>query len=257
MRADGLNGFAVMVDRQAAHNVSCGADQRRVTDDTHGGQNRMPKPQKTDTRFDADKALEDASREIDSQKSRADELAKKLDQETKRADELAGKVTGLEQQLTEARTQVDGLERVDELEAQVTELTEERDALKVKLDEALDPEKRADAVKERVALLETARGILGEVANMDEMSDRDVMTLVIEKRGGKVDEKHSDEHVRGAFDGHVAGFVRGSRSLARLRAAATVLTEDGAPAVKKTARDEYIERQRNGWKQGGNAQKGA
>ncbi len=243
LRADGFSGHAVMVRSDDPMH----GDQRRVTGSTIGGTDRMGKQK--EERLD----IEAVEREISTHKQRADELATKLDAETKRADALAGKVTGLEQQLKDAQTENADLARVDELEAQVTELTEERDTLKVKLDEALNPQKRADAVKERVALLETARAVLGAVENLDEMSDRDLMTLVIEKRGGKVEEKHSDEHVRGAFDGHVAGFVRGSRSLAKLRAASTVITEDGAPVVKKTARDEYIERQRNGWQ----SQKGA
>lgn len=252
MRADSAETVPMAVARSLTAD-SCSADRVRAT-----GHRMATKPKQEN--FDAEKALEAASREIDSQKTRADELATKLDAETKRADALAGKVTGLEQQLKDAQDGEVNAERVDELEAQVTELTAERDALKVQLDAANDPEKQAERTSARVSLMETARAVIGNADGLSDMSDREIMTLVIDKRGGKVDEKHSDEHVQGQFDGLVAGFVRGSRSLAKLRAAASAdVQEDGSVIVKKTARDEYIERQQNGWRKpsGNAAQKGA
>jgi hypothetical protein len=206
--------------------------------DRKGGTAAPQKPSEVDANV--------AATEIARERKRADDAEATLAEETKRADAADGQVKGLEKQIKELQdAQIDPAQ-VDELNVKIEQLETELAAEKKRADDAEDPARIKAAVKSRVALEKVASAIL-DTTDFDNLDDRELMTLVIDKRGGEVTAEHTDEHVRGQFEALVKNFKRGAESLARLRQIATPVNADGTKAQARSARDQYLERQRNSW----------
>lgn len=188
------------------------------------------------------------------EKLRADGAESKLTAETARADKAEGQVAVLNATVEQLR-----LERRDDAvlaakDAEIKLLTERLDASQREVNSM--PEKLAAGIKERVELERKASRVLGADARFDGLSDRDVIMLVLEKRGVSFDPTRTDAHLRGSFETTVANHAAGE---AALRSIATNMPAVDAPAARtdsnsntplspKQARDRMVAAQRNAWK---------
>lgn len=195
-----------------------------------------------------------------SEKMRADKAEGERNDATARAEKAEGQVEVLTKTVEQLQ-----LERRDDAalaakDAEIKLKSERIDALEREL--TANPAKIATAVKARVALERDAARVLGADARFDDLDDRSVMLLVLEKRGVAVDAERGDAHIHGAFEATVKNFVAGRDALRSINrdmpqpvpvptAPAGDGRTDAAPAVPltaKQAREQMVTRQRNAWR---------
>lgn len=116
--------------------------------------------------------------------------------------------------------------QIAELTTRVDNATKELDSTKARLDEAEKlvagvPAQITAGVKSRLEIERAAGPILaaadGQPARLDDKTDRQVMELVITKRGGTVEADRNDDFVRGAFNAAVKSWQDGEAALAGVR----------------------------------------
>lgn len=91
--------------------------------------------------------------------------------------------------------------KADAAEAKADAATKEAAETKVKLDAAEAPEKLAEAVTARVALVSKATKVLGAETKLDELADRDIKLRCIKHTDSAFsDEDKSDDYVNARFD---------------------------------------------------------
>lgn len=139
-----------------------------------------------------------------------------------------------QERMKKLEDEVDEKHKVDQELVEVKELGEQLKAKVTELEEIIveleDPEKLAASADARIDLLNRARSVLGDQAELEKKSDVDVMKETIEADDPEMKEKTdamSDDHIRGRFFGLTskAKKSRGSSDLAGTRADALRRTE--------------------------------
>jgi hypothetical protein len=165
------------------------------------------------------KALEQAAQE----KVRADAAEKKLAEAEGSINVLTAQANKLNAERADAAAKDT---QIAELTSRVDSATKELEATKARLDAAEKiaaavPEQIKAGVKSRLDIERAAGPILaaadGQPARLDDKSDRQVMELVITKRGGTVESDRNDDFVRGAFNAAVKSWQDGEAALAATR----------------------------------------
>lgn len=136
----------------------------------------------------------------------------------------------------EAKQAADVLAKRD---AELAEMKKKLDAAEAAKAAAVDPEKMRSLVKARVALCSSVQPILGDKVKLDDLAEKDIMVLVLQKadKDFKPDGK-SDEYLQGRFDEAVRLFKSKQVSpVERTRGAAVLAAshEDGDPLEKALA----------------------
>lgn len=102
--------------------------------------------------------------------------------------------------------------------------TKERDEFKTKLDEANDPKRLDSLVADRVALVTSARRVLGTDAKLDGKTDREIMVETIKHTDDAFDaDGKSDDYVRAYFEASTKSVKRhdeGGNGIGAARSAA-------------------------------------
>lgn len=168
-----------------------------------------------------------------------------------RADAAEGRVDALEAEIDRLRIPNPDLEKVDELAARLETETKRADSAERALASLNDRIK--GGVKKRVELENAAREVLGSLddngqpTRFDDMTDREIMAVVVEKlHGVSIDDSKSTEYARARFDAAIEGFRAGSAALER------IAEEAQRPDVKlrndaASLRDQYKNDQQNAW----------
>lgn len=193
---------------------------------------------------------------LDAAEKRAEDLQQRLDAAERRAAEAEGRLESTTERLTTAEAKLDAAEDPeifrDQIRALEIKLVESEQARQ----DALDPERMREAVRERVGMEAAAREVLGdkEAVKFDGMSDRDLMTRVVEKlHGVSIDAEKSIEFVRGRFDAAVEGYRSSGAALERVRRSVTIRKADAARKdAEESPRQKMIKRNLNAWKGGAN-----
>lgn len=140
-------------------------------------------------------------------------------------------------------------EEVDAAMARADSLDEELKKAKEAVAGADDPAKIAAAVKARVALEMSATKILGSDAKFDAMTDADIKRAVVEKVQPAAKEKltgATDAYLAARYDAAVEAVEAGTVMNPEL--AATRKQQSTRTDAAK-AREEYLQREANAWKQ--------
>lgn len=168
----------------------------------HSHRGAMPDPTNTsDLQNQLARALELAA----SEKVRADNATAQVAGLNERADKAEGQVTVLESQVAQLRTERRDDAQIASLQRQITELTERAD--KAERAALAIPGQIAAGIRARVDIERDAARVLGPDQHFDGLTDREVMLLVLDKRGVAIEGDRTDAMVAGAFKAAVAGFV--------------------------------------------------
>lgn len=219
------------------------------------GRTKMPKPDdKKNEKLTLDaavKAVAEADSKTKAAEERADEAEGKLAGETKRADAAEGKIEAMTKEIEQLKEdRIDGAE-VQKLKDQVSTLQTKLGKETSRADAAGDPKKFGEAVKKRAQIEKVAAMILGADGFNEDATDRELMISVIEHLDDvKIDEKVSDERIGGRFDSTVDRFMDSESALDKLRARARkdAESEREERTDGKSPRQEYLDKQQNGWK---------
>ncbi len=192
--------------------------------------------------------LEKALNQVVAEQLRADAAEKALADLKASADKTAGELTGLQGRfdaLQKERGDVD----VDKLKRSVEVLQRQVAAERKARTDAESPENIRAKVKARVALERQAIGIVPD-ARFDEMTDRDVMTVVIERLDGPVNPERSNAFVEGQFATLVKGHAQGEAAIASVREKIEESTQKArVDGPAKSPRQVYLDRMANAWNQ--------
>lgn len=221
----------------------------RKKNKSHLDDNRSKQMPKPTTKKDENhqELLEAAADQVSQATKRADEAEAALGAETRRADEAEGELESL-------RTRVKHLEenRIDE--GEISKLRGEIKVLQTRLSsaeksrvDAESPDRLRKAVKARVSIEKAAEAILQDTSRIDNLSDRELMCVVVEKlHGFIVPAERSDDYVRARFDSAVEQYKRGAEALGTLRNIAAPVPSQRVDA--QSARQKMIEDTQNSWK---------
>jgi len=114
----------------------------------------------------------------------------------------------------------------------------ERDGLKKELAEANDPKRLDGLVSDRVALVSTARKVLGDEEKLDGKTDREIMIATIRHDDEDFDaEGKSDEYVRAYFEATAKGSTR-RQDAGGIKAVAAAAREASAKGGDKGKRQD-------------------
>lgn len=182
--------------------------------------------------------LEEAKREAQNQRERADSA-------TVRADTEHGQVLQLQTQLSDARAQ---------LAAQTTATNSEAlDRERQRADAAEKKVARFDAtidrrVRERAQLLADARVIMGPDFRCDDLDDRQIRAAVVKRLDSSADVSSGVEDgvIVGRYLTLVSGHAENARSQARV---AEIVGQTIKEAPRVDARDQHKRKLREQWKQ--------
>lgn len=130
----------------------------------------------------------------------------------------------IEAELAEAKS------KAEETQGRLDQANKDLEEAKKKLDEATSPERIDAAVAARVALVEGARRVLGEDAELDGLPDRKVMEQALAKVDSELKlDGRSDDYVRGMFE----QAVKAAPEVSRRSDAGRLRTEAAFPAPPK------------------------
>lgn len=204
-----------------------------------------------DKRDDGDNALRVAASRL----AAAEEKAASAET---RADVAEGRVTALEEEVKSLRSQRQDANLIAEKDSEIEKQKKRADSAERAL--AGVPERIKEAVARRVKLEKDATEVLGGVDSrgqklrLDDMSDRDIMVMTVEKlHGTSIESERSDDYARARFDAAVEGFRAGSVALSRIRE--EVQHRDDAAggarrqADARTLREDATRRTQEAWRQ--------
>ena len=168
--------------------------------------------------------------------------------------EVVNHITKLQTAHDELRVKADA---IPALSTQISTLTGERDGLKSKLDEELKKDHTAaiaEAVKERVRLLDFARIVLSADTKFDELNNLDLQKAVILAKADEAKrpelkatlDKADAVYIQARFDATVESLPAADLAAQRKVATDSTVTDTADPVEK--ARKEYDAQQLNAWK---------
>jgi hypothetical protein len=197
------------------------------------------------------KKLDEATKQLAAEATRADALAVELEATKKRADEATGSAAGFEARVKQLEAERHDQKSVDAMITENAALKLQLDAADVRVKAAEDPERFANAVKARCDMLDAAAPVLGDRATMAKLSDRDIMVSVVAKLQPslQINRDDSDDLVRGYFRSVVQNFRATDRAIQRIaeaaaaNAAAATMHADAA-----TEQQKMIDRNQNAWR---------
>jgi hypothetical protein len=203
----------------------------------------MGKPQKKDDK-ERDQALLSTASKISS-------LETKLTEAEARADAAEGRVAALETEVERLRKPDPDADKLEEVTAELEKEKRRADVAERGL--ATMERRIRDGVKRRVDLERSAREALGEEDSrgqpirLDDLTDREIMAVVVERIEGKsIETERSDDYARARFDAAIEGFRAGSAALDRVREEASrsdVTVRTDAASV----RERYYQDKRDAW----------
>lgn len=177
----------------------------------------------------------------------------KLAEASTRADAAEGRVSALETEVAALRAQRTDANVIAEKDAEIKKQTTRADEAERAL--AGVPERLRAGVKARVLLEKAAMEVLGDLdkngkaTKVDDLSDREIMVLVVEKlHGVQIEANRTDDYARARFDAAVESYRAGSATLARLRDVGPEIEKDKKRHDVAGAREEHINNIRDAWK---------
>lgn len=133
----------------------------------------------------------------------------------------------------------------DKATAERDAATKERDEFKTKLDDATDPTHLDSLVADRVALVTSARRVLGTDAKLDGKSEREIMVETIRHADDAFDaEGKSDDYVRAYFEASTKSGKRhdeGGNGIGAARSAAVAAPRKGERKDDNTDADDEFD----------------
>jgi hypothetical protein len=172
----------------------------------------------------------------------------------KTIEKQASTITGLEKRLSDAATAAEAKKKEDEeAAAKAKKENEAKDgeiaALKKQVaDAAVTPQKLDQLVKDRAAVIETGRKILGDKLVTDGKTDADIRKQVVTAQLGEVGVKDkSDEYITAAFDTLTKSVKDGKAPDALAQALSNPNTQAAHDAAEK-AHTGYVKHLQDAWK---------
>lgn len=139
-----------------------------------------------------------------------------------RADAAEGRVEALEAEVKQLRKPDPNADKLKSLEVQLEKQVRRADVAERALTTLNERVKRG--VESRVKLENATREVLGPFdqngrpLRLDDLTDREIMSIVVEKlHGTPVEDERSDDYARARFDAAIEGFRAGSEALDRIR----------------------------------------
>lgn len=194
--------------------------------------------------MDAQK-LDDALNQAAAEQLRADQAESDAKSQKSRADAAEAQAEQYKLELDKLRKERADVD-VEKMQRQIKLLQTNLAAQKARADKAESPDTIREKVQARVALERKAADVIGAETKFDAMDDRALMGAVIERLCNVSIDGRSDDYVKARFDAAVESFSIGSAQLERVRQAADERTER---TDNRTARDKFLERERNAWRQ--------
>lgn len=178
---------------------------------------------------------------------RADEAETKLKELNEKSETMAGEITALTARLDEADKREPEID-TDKLQRQNVALQAQLTAQRNRADAAENPDKIRKLVAVRVGLEAQAKIVMGPDFKAEDMTDRQVMSAVIERLDAKVADDATDAFVSGCFTTLIKGHVAGSAALERVRETVQTRTDEADKARRndnRSARDKFLDSQMN------------
>lgn len=188
--------------------------------------------------------------------ARGTQLQADLAKERARADAAEGRVAGLEETIAKLRSERTDSDRVAELRAEADTQKARADAAETAL--AQVPALVKEGVARRSKIEKGALLVLGhkdekgDARRLDDLSDRDIMTLVIERTSGQRMDSVSDDYLRARFDASVESYGAGTAALAQLSQQGRIEQARAQEASRADSgeqrRQQQVQKRQDAWK---------